>query len=77
MSGAIASRGGQWRRHFERPGQTATAIAQVPAPALTCVAGITGEGRDGKAAIVLIVVLLVRVSKLISNSLNFLVLVLP
>jgi hypothetical protein len=37
-----------------------TTIAQAPAPALACVAGITGEGCNGKAAVVLITVVIGR-----------------
>ncbi len=49
----------------------------IAAPALACITGFTGEGRNGEAVIVLVAVLVSRGVKLILSSLNFLILVLP
>ncbi len=45
-------------------------ITPAPTPALACIVGVTGKGRDGKAVIVPVVV--GGVSKLILTSLTFL-----
>jgi hypothetical protein len=59
------------------PGQMAMAITLAPAPALACVVGVTGKGRDGKDVPVLIAVFIGRGVKPIIIILNFLVIVPP
>ncbi len=49
--GAIASYGAVWPL-CKCPGQTVTAIAQAPTPALPCVTDVNVEGYDGKAVVV-------------------------
>jgi hypothetical protein len=53
------------------------AIARAQAPALACVAGITGKVGNGEDVIVLVAVVVGGVSKQMRISLNFLVLALP
>ncbi len=52
------------------------AIAQAQAPALACVAGVTGKVGDGEDVIVFVAAVIGGVSKPIIISLNFLLLVL-
>jgi hypothetical protein len=47
--------GQQWC-HCKCPGKMVKAIAQAPASALACVASVTGKGRDGKAAVFLVAI---------------------
>jgi hypothetical protein len=70
-AGVVMTRQGRWRMSLaplpaagvaaallQVPRVDSDGVTRAPAPALACVMGVTGEGRDGKAVVVLIALVL-------------------